>query len=65
MVERKTGYVVLGKLRVRRAPDVNARAIQLIHAQPRPVRTITVDNVLPWQSSRAKESAPADARRCA
>lgn len=44
MVERKTGYVVLGKLCQRRAPDVNARARQLIHAQPHPVRTITVDN---------------------
>lgn len=44
MVERKTGYVLLGKLGVRRAGDVNPRATRLIRAQPRPVRTITVDN---------------------
>ena len=44
MVERKTGYVVLGKLRIRRATEVNARATRLIRAQPRPVRTITADN---------------------
>jgi len=44
MVERKTGYVALGKLRIRRAPEVNARATRLIRAQPHPVRTITADN---------------------
>jgi transposase, IS30 family len=40
MVERKTGYVALGKLRIRRAPEVNQRVQRLIHAQPRPVRTM-------------------------
>ena len=44
LVERKTGYVVLGRLRARRAAEVNGRARQLIRAQPRPVRTLTVDN---------------------
>ena len=44
MVERKTGYVVVGKLRQRTAAAVNQRATQLIRAQPRAVRTITVDN---------------------
>jgi IS30 family transposase len=44
MVERQTGYVVLGKLRQRLAVEVNQRARRLIHAQPHPVRTITVDN---------------------
>lgn len=44
LVERKTGYLVLGKLQQRTTAEVNQRARYLIHAQPRPVRTITVDN---------------------
>ena len=44
MVERKTGYLAIGQLAIRRSTAVNARATRLIRAQPRPVRTITVDN---------------------
>jgi len=44
LVERKTGYLLLGQLRQRISAAVNARARQLIVAQPHPVRTITVDN---------------------
>jgi IS30 family transposase len=44
LVERKTGYVVLGKLRARTTAEVNRRAAQLICRQNHPVRTITVDN---------------------
>jgi IS30 family transposase len=44
MVERKSGYVAIGKLEQRTAPFVNQRAEYLISAQPRLVRTITVDN---------------------
>ncbi len=44
LVERKTGYLVLGQLRQRISAAVNTRAQQLIAAQPNPVRTITVDN---------------------
>jgi len=44
LVERKTGYVVLGKLRQRTTAEVNRRATPLIQAQAQPVRTITVDN---------------------
>ena len=44
MVERKSGYLALGKLEQRTAPFVNQRAEFLISAQPRLVRTITVDN---------------------
>lgn len=36
--------MAIGQLQQRTAPFVNARAQQLIAAQPRPVRTITVDN---------------------
>ncbi len=44
MVERKSGYVLLGQLDQRTSAFVNARARRLIRAQARPVRTITVDN---------------------
>ena len=44
MVERKSGYLLLGQLDQRTSAFVNARARQLIRAQDRPVRTITVDN---------------------
>jgi len=44
LVERATGYVALGLLRTRTVAEVNARAIQLLRAQPRPVRSVTADN---------------------
>lgn len=44
LVERKTGYVVLGKLRARTVDEVNRKAAALIRRQPRAVHTITVDN---------------------
>ena len=44
LVERKTGYLLLGQLRQRTSAAVNPRAQQLIAAQPHAVRTITVDN---------------------
>ncbi len=34
----------LGRTRARTTADVNQRATQLIHRQPRPVRTVTADN---------------------
>ena len=44
MVERKSGYLLLGQLDQRLSAAVNQRARHLIAAQPHPVRTITVDN---------------------
>ena len=44
LVERKTGYVVIGPLQARTTAEVNRRATQLIRRQPRAVRTITADN---------------------
>jgi IS30 family transposase len=44
LVERKTGYLALGKLDARTTAEVNRRSIGLVRAQPRPVRTITADN---------------------
>ena len=44
MVERKTGFLLLGQLDRRVSAAVNARARQFIRAQLHPVRSITVDN---------------------
>ena len=44
LVERKTGYLVLGQLRQRTTTAVTQRATQMIRREARPVRTITVDN---------------------
>ena len=44
LVERKSGFVAIGKLQQRTGAYVNARAERLVRAQLRPVRTITVDN---------------------
>jgi len=57
LVERKTGYVVLGRLPRRAAPEVNRRVRHLIGIQPRPVHTITVDNGSEFHSYRAIERA--------
>ena len=59
LVERKTGYLVLGQLRQRTSADVNARARQLITAQPHRVQTITVDNGTEFHEYRALERATA------
>jgi IS30 family transposase len=59
LVERKPGYIVIGKLRARTSAEVNHRATQLIQAQPRPVRTITVDNGTEFHDYPAVEKATA------
>lgn len=57
MVERKTGYLLLGQLRQRTSAAVNHRAQQLIAAQPHPVQTITVDNGTEFHEYAALEQA--------
>jgi IS30 family transposase len=57
LVERKTGYVVIGKLRARTTAQVNQRATALINAQPRRVRTITADNGTEFHGYAAIEQA--------
>jgi IS30 family transposase len=59
LVERKTGYVALRKLRIRRAAEVNAQAIRTFHTQPRPVYTVTVDNGTEFHEYRHLERATA------
>lgn len=55
LVERKTGFVAIGKLRQRNGVEVNKRARRIIDAQPRPVYTITVDNGTEFHSYAALE----------
>ena len=57
LVERKTGYLVLGKLRARTTAEVNRRAIPLIHRPPHPVQTVTSDNGTEFHDDAALEAA--------
>ena len=57
LVERKTGYVILGQLASRTAREVNRRATQLLRRQPHRVRTITADNGTEFHSYKAIERA--------
>ena len=59
LVERKTGYLVLGQLPRRTSAAVNRRARGLIRAQPHPVHTITVDNGTEFHEYAALERATA------
>ena len=55
LVERKSGFVVIGQLRQRTAVRLNRRLGQLLPQQRRPVRTITVDNGTEFHSYAALE----------
>jgi IS30 family transposase len=57
LVERKTGYVLVGRLARRSTAAVNRRAQRLIAQQPHPVRTITVDNGTEFHAYAALERA--------
>ena len=57
LVERKTGYVVIGQLRARTTAEVNRRTTQLIRHQHRVVRTITADNGTEFHGYAAIEHA--------
>jgi IS30 family transposase len=57
LVERKTGFVVLGKLEARTGAAVNRRAVQVIRRQRHRVRTITADNGTEFHSYAAIERA--------
>ena len=60
-MERKTGYLEIGKLNARTAQQLSHRTTQLIQRQPRPVRTITADNGTEFHSYADIERAT-DAR---
>ncbi len=55
LVERKSGFTAIGKVARRAGAEVNARLRQLIDVQPRPVRTITVDNGTEFHGYKALE----------
>ncbi|HYE05413.1 MAG TPA: IS30 family transposase [Planctomycetota bacterium] len=44
LVERKTGYLEIGKVRARTTEAINRQTIELVTRQPKPVRAITSDN---------------------
>jgi len=57
LVDRKTGFVMVGKLTARNAALTTRRAISLISRAPRPVRTVTVDNGTEFHSYGDVEAA--------
>jgi len=61
LVERKSGFTAIGVVARRAGAEVNHRLRQLIEVQPRPVRTITVDNGTEFHSYKALEQV-VDAR---
>jgi IS30 family transposase len=44
LVDRKNGFLWIGKLPRRSVEATNERAISLIYGAPRPIRTLTLDN---------------------
>ena len=57
MVERKSGYVAIGKLKNRTKEELGRRATSLIHAQPRPVLSMTSDNGTEFHGYRKIEAS--------
>ena len=57
LVERATGYVLIGKLRSRNMGELARRTIQLVRRQPGKFRTITADNGTEFHSYKAIERA--------
>ena len=57
LVDRKTGYVMIGKLEARTVEATNRRAIGLIRKAPRSTRTITADNGTEFHGYKDIESA--------
>jgi len=57
LVERSTGFVLIGKLPDRTVASLNRRTIELILSSPAPFRTITADNGTEFHGYRAIEAA--------
>ncbi|MFN0178046.1 MAG: IS30 family transposase [Gemmatimonadales bacterium] len=55
LVDRKSGYTMIGKLAARTVAATTRRAVMLIRTARRPVRTITVDNGTEFHGYRAIE----------
>jgi len=59
LVDRKTGYSMIGKLESRTVKAVNQRAIGLLRGSRRRVRTVTVDNGTEFHGHKKIEAASA------
>lgn len=59
LVDRKTGYTMIGKLGARTVKAVNHRAINLLRNSGRCIRTVTVDNGTEFHGHRKIEAATA------
>jgi IS30 family transposase len=57
LLERATGYVMIGKLRERSASEVTRRTVELVKKHPGKFRTITADNGTEFHSYKAIEKA--------
>jgi len=57
LVDRKTGYVLIGKIRTRTVEATNQRAIDLINNTARRIRSVTVDNGTEFHGYKAIEAA--------
>jgi transposase, IS30 family len=57
LVDRRTGYLLLGKLQARNTEATNHRAIGLIRRTQRRVRTVTVDNGTEFHGYKTIEAA--------
>jgi len=63
LVDRKTGFTWIGKLRARTVEATNQAAIALIHAAPRTVRSVTVDNGTEFHGYKDIEASSASMPR--
>ncbi len=57
LVDRKTGYVLIGKLENRTVEETNRKAIELIRTAGRRVRTVTVDHGTEFHGYKQIEAA--------
>lgn len=57
IVERKSGYVLIGKLKDRTTRSLNQRCIKLLHREPAKFKTVTADNGTEFHQYPEIESA--------
>ncbi len=57
LVDRKTGYVMIGKLKARTVAELNRAAIELINSAARCIRSVTVDNGTEFHGYKTIEAA--------
>jgi IS30 family transposase len=57
LVDRKTGYVMIGKIEARTVEATNRAAIELINSAARRIRSVTVDNGTEFHGYKAIEAA--------